>query len=205
MTDPDPITIVLADDEHLLRSALSALLPLDGTIDVVGQAENGSAAVTETLRLLPDVLVIDFEMPEMDGLEAVAAIMAERPGQRVLMLTRHARPGVLRRALKLGVMGFMSKGADPEDIADVIRTVHDGQRWVARDVLEASVVDDSPLTDREADVLRETREGYSVKTVARRLYLAPGTVRNYLSSTMQKTGTATRHDAARVARDRGWL
>ncbi|MEI5583565.1 MULTISPECIES: response regulator transcription factor [unclassified Agromyces] len=205
MTDARPVTIVLADDEQLLRAALAALLPLDGTIEVVAQAENGRDAVTATLRHRPDVLVVDLEMGGMDGLEAVAAIMSERPEQRVLMLTRHARPGVLRRALKLGVLGFMSKGADPEDIAAVIHELHAGRRWIAHDVLEASVVDDSPLTEREADVLRETREGYSVKEISRRLYLAAGTVRNYLSTAMQKTGTTTRHDAARVARDRGWL
>lgn len=205
MTDMDPITIILADDEHLLRTALSALLMLDGTIDVVAQAENGDEAVTATLQLNPDVLVIDLEMPGMDGLEAVASIKLKSADQRVLMLTRHARQGVLRRALKLGVLGFMSKGADPEEIAEVIRKVNDGQRWIAHDVLEASVVDDSPLTEREADVLRETREGYSVKDIARRLHLAPGTVRNYLSYATQKTATTTRHDAARTARDRGWL
>jgi two-component system response regulator DesR len=205
VTDASPVTIVLADDEQLLRAALAALLPLDGTIEVVAQAENGRDAVTATLRHRPDVLVVDLEMDGMDGLEAVAAIMSERPAQRVLMLTRHARPGVLRRALKLGVLGFMSKGADPEDIAAVIHELHAGRRWIAHDVLEASVVDDSPLTVREADVLRETREGYSVKEISRRLYLAGGTVRNYLSTAMQKTGTTTRHDAARVARDRGWL
>lgn len=196
---------MLADDEQLLRAALAALLPMDGTIEVVAQAENGADTVTATLRHRPDVLVVDLEMPGMDGLEAVAAILSERPEQRVLMLTRHARPGVLRRALKLGVLGFMSKGADPEDIAAVVRELHAGRRWIAHDVLEASVVDDSPLTEREADVLRETREGYSVKEISRRLYLAAGTVRNYLSTAMQKTGTTTRHDAARVARDRGWL
>ncbi|WP_426182162.1 response regulator transcription factor [Microbacterium sp. TWP3-1-2b2] len=205
MTSTPPIRIVLADDEHLLRTALAALLPLDGTIEVVAQAESGSEAVTATRVHSPDVLVIDLEMPEMDGIDAVASIMGERPEQRVLMLTRHARPGVLRRALKLGVLGFMSKGADPEEIVEVIHALHAGRRWIAHDVLEASVVDDSPLTDREADTLRETREGYSVKDIARRLHLAPGTVRNYLSSAMQKTGTAARHDAARVARDRGWL
>lgn len=204
-TNEHAIRIILADDEHLLRSALAALLPLDGTIEVVAQVGNGHEAVAETRRHRPDVLVIDLEMPEMDGLEAAAAVLQERSEQRVLMLTRHARPGVLRRALKVGVQGFMSKGADPEDIAEVIRELHAGRRWIAHDVLEASVMDDSPLTEREAETLRETREGYSVKDIARRLYLAPGTVRNYLSSAMQKTGTTTRHDAARAARDRGWL
>jgi len=205
MTESGPIRIILADDEHLLRAALSSLLTLDGTIEVVAQAENGHEAVTATLRHHPDVLVIDLEMPGMDGLDAVASIISTSPEQRVLMLTRHARPGVLRRALKLGVMGFMSKSADPEEIAEVIHKVNDGQRWIAHDVLEASVVDDSPLTEREADVLRETREGYSVKEISRRLHLASGTVRNYLSNATQKTATTTRHDAARAARDRGWL
>lgn len=204
-TDVEPVRIVLADDERLLRGALAALLPLDGTIEVVAQADNGADAVTATRRHSPDVVVMDLEMPELDGLEAVRVILAERPEQRVLMLTRHARPGVLRRALGLGIVGFMSKGADPEEIAEVIHKLHAGGRWIAHDVLEASVVDDSPLTDREADALRETREGYSVRDIARRLHLAPGTVRNYLSSAMQKTGATTRHDAARAARDRGWL
>jgi len=204
MTD-NQIRVVLADDEQLLRSALVALLPLYGTIDVVAEAEDGAAAVEATLRSRPDVLVIDLEMPRMDGLEAVESILRDLPTQAILMLTRHARPGVLRRALKLGVRGFMSKSADPEEIADVIRHLHGGGRWIAHDVLEASVVDDNPLTDRELDVLRETSEGYSVKDIAKRLHLAAGTVRNYLSSSMQKTGTSTRHDAARLSRGRGWL
>ncbi len=200
-----PVRVVLADDELLLRTALSALLPLDGLIQVVGQASNGDEAVASTLEHEPDVLVIDLEMPGTDGLQAVARILTERPAQRVLMLTRHARPGVLRRALDLGVLGFMSKASDPEDIADAVERVHAGQRWISHDVLEAAMADDSPLTAREVDVLRETREGYSVRDIARRLHLAPGTVRNYLSSAMQKTGTSTRHDAARVAHERDWL
>jgi len=205
MSDDARVRVVLADDEQLLRSALAALLPMDSPIDILEEAVDGAAAVEATLRLRPDVLVIDLEMPRMDGLEAVELILRDIPNQTILMLTRHARPGVLRRALKLGVRGFMSKAADSEQIADVIQQLHRGGRWIAHDVLEASVVDDSPLTDRELDTLRETREGYSVKEIAKRLHLASGTVRNYLSSAMQKTGTGTRHDAARHARDRGWL
>ena len=201
----EKIKVVLADDEQLLRSAMAALLPLDGTIEVVAEAEDGAAAVQAALLHRPDVLVIDLEMPRMDGLEAVESILRDVPTQAILMLTRHARPGILRRALKLGVRGFMSKSADPEEIADVIRHLHGGGRWIAHDVLEASVVDDNPLTDRELDVLRETSEGYSVKDIAKRLHLASGTVRNYLSSSMQKTGTSTRYDAARLSRGRGWL
>ncbi|WP_157001730.1 response regulator transcription factor [Agromyces laixinhei] len=205
MTSAGRVRIILVDDEHLLRTALATLLPLDGTVEVMAQADDGADAVTAVLAHRPDVLVIDLEMPGVDGLEATATILDRHPGQRVLMLTRHARPGVLRRALKLGVLGFISKSSDPDDIVHAIHQVHAGKRWIAHDVLEASMTDDSPLTEREADALRETRNGYAVKDIARRLYLSSGTVRNYLSNAMRKTNTTTRHDAARVANDRGWL
>ncbi|GAA3682076.1 response regulator transcription factor [Nonomuraea antimicrobica] len=198
-------TVVLADDEALLRKALAALLPLEGDVTVLAEAEEGEAAVRATLRHRPDVLVIDLEMPGVDGLDAVARIRRELPDQVILMLTRHARPGVLRKALKLGVRGFASKSADPAHIASVIKTLHEGRRWIDPDVSAAAVVDDCPLTDREIDVLRATREGYSVADIATRLHLAKGTVRNYLSNAMQKTQTRTRHEAARYAREHDWL
>ncbi|MBF0815549.1 response regulator transcription factor [Microbacterium paludicola] len=205
MSSGDSIRVVLADDEQLLRYTLGALLTLDGSIAIVGQASDGAEAVTVAVRERPDVLVIDLEMPGTDGLHAVESIRRQVPEQKILMLTRHARPGVLRRALKAGVRGFMSKSADPELIGDVIHRLHEGGRWVDHDVLEASMIDDSPLSDRELDALRVTLEGYSVREIAARLHLAPGTVRNYLSSAMQKTHSATRQDAARHARSRGWL
>ncbi|WP_349425979.1 response regulator transcription factor [Microbacterium sp. LWS13-1.2] len=205
MSSGNGIRVVLADDEQLLRYTLGALLALDGSIAIVGQASDGAEAVTVAIRERPDVLVIDLEMPGTDGLHAVESIRRQIPDQKILMLTRHARPGVLRRALKAGVRGFMSKSADPELIGDVIRRLHEGGRWVDHDVLEASMIDDSPLSDRELDALRETLEGYSVKEIAARLHLAPGTVRNYLSSAMQKTHRSTRQEAARHARSRGWL
>ncbi|MFD7499619.1 response regulator [Streptomyces sp. NPDC059850] len=198
-------TVVLADDEALLRKALAALLPLEGDITVLTEAEEGGAAVRATLRHQPDVLVIDLEMQGVDGLEAVAAIRRARPDQVILMLTRHAKPGVLRKALKLGVQGFVSKAADPAHIASVIATLHAGKRWIDPDVSALAVVDDCPLTDREIDVLRATGEGYSVADIAAQLHLAGGTVRNYLSHAMQKTQTRTRHEAARYARKRDWL
>lgn len=197
--------VVLADDEVLLRKALVALLPLEGEITVVAEAEDGEAAVEATLRHRPDVLVIDLEMPGVDGLGAVASIRRTRPGQVILMLTRHARPGVLRKALKLGVQGFVSKSAEPAHIASVIKTLHEGRRWIDPDVSALAVVDDCPLTDREIDVLLSTGDGYSVADIATRLRLAEGTVRNYLSNAMQKTQTRTRHEAARYAREHDWL
>jgi two-component system, NarL family, response regulator DesR len=198
-------TVVLADDEALLRKALASLLPLEGEITVLAEAEDGEAAVEATLRHQPDVLVIDLEMPGVDGLGAVARIRHTRPDQVILMLTRHAKPGVLRKALKLGVQGFVSKSAEPAHITSVIRTLHEGKRWIDPDVSALAVVDDCPLTERELDVLRVTGDGYSVADIAKQLHLAEGTVRNYLSNAMQKTQTRTRHEAARYVREHDWL
>ncbi|CAM5692899.1 response regulator transcription factor [Streptomyces purpurascens] len=198
-------TVVLADDEALLRKALAALLSLEDEITVLAEAQDGESAVRATLKHQPDVLVIDLEMPGVDGLGAVAEIRRARPEQVILMLTRHARPGVLRKALKLGVQGFVSKSAEPAHITSVITTLHDGKRWIDPDVSALAVVDDCPLTDREIDVLRVTRDGYTVADIAARLHLAEGTVRNYLSNAMQKTQTRTRHEAARYAWEHDWL
>ncbi|OQO89818.1 response regulator transcription factor [Saccharomonospora piscinae] len=198
-------TVVLADDEALLRKALASLLPLEGDVTVLAEAHDGDTAIEATLRHEPDVLVIDLEMPGVDGLGAVSAIRRVRPDQVILMLTRHARPGVLRKALRLGVQGFVSKSAEPAHITSVIGTLHAGKRWIDPDVSALAVVDDCPLTDREVDVLRVTGDGYSVAEIARRLHLAEGTVRNYLSNAMQKTQTRTRHEAARYAREHDWL
>jgi two-component system response regulator DesR len=198
-------TVVLADDEALLRKAMAALLPLEGEITVLAEAEDGETAVQATLRHQPDVLVIDLEMPGVDGLAAVAEIRRARPDQVILMLTRHARPGVLRKALKLGVQGFVSKSAEPAHIVTVIAALHEGRRWIDSDVSALAIVDDCPLTERELDVLRVTGGGYSVADIAAQLHLAQGTVRNYLSSAMQKTQTRTRHEAARYAREHDWL
>ncbi|WP_052847968.1 response regulator transcription factor [Streptomyces avicenniae] len=198
-------TVVLADDEALLRKALASLLPLGGGITVLAEAADGGSAVEATLRHRPDVLVIDLEMPGLDGLGAVSEIRRALPEQVILMLTRHARPGVLRKALKLGVQGFVSKAAEPGHITTVITALHEGRRWIDPDVSALALVDDCPLTDREIDVLRGTREGFAVAEIAARLHLAEGTVRNYLSRAMQKTQTRTRHEAARYAREHDWL
>ena len=198
-------TVVLADDEALLRKALATLLPLEGDVAVLAEAEDGESAVRATLRHRPDVLVIDLEMPGVDGLGAVAEIRRTRPEQVILMLTRHARPGVLRKALKLGVQGFVSKSAEPAHIVAVVSTLNEGRRWIDPEVSALAVIDDCPLTDRELDVLRVTGAGYSVADIAAQLHLAQGTVRNYLSHAMQKTQTRTRHEAARYAREHDWL
>lgn len=205
MSGEEVVTVLLADDERLVRSALAALLPIHGRIRVLAQAEDGAAAVRLTREHRPDVVVMDLDMPHLDGLQAAGEIRGERPEQVIVLLTRHSRPGVLRRALQTGVRGFLSKSADPERIAEVVAAVAAGQRWIDPDIAARAIADDCPLTARELDVLRETGDGYAVKEIARRLHLAAGTVRNYLSSAMQKTQTTTRHDAARLARERDWL
>lgn len=199
------ITILLADDEALLRRALAQLLPMEGDIEIIAEASTAREAVETTLRERPDVLVIDLEMPGDDGLAAVSAIRQARPAQVVLMLTRHAKPGVLRRALKLGVQGFVTKAADPAHIAAVIEALHAGKRWIDPAVAARAVIDDCPLTDRELDALRLTSEGYMVADIAAQLSLAEGTVRNYLSNAMSKTQARSRHEAARYAREHDWL
>lgn len=199
------IRVVLADDEGLIRTALATLLPLEGDISVVAEASDGHQALAAFKEHLPDVLVLDLEMPGLDGLDVAGAVLADHPNQSILMLTRHARPGMLRSALKLGVRGFLGKHSAPDTIAEAIAHVAGGGRHVDPTVSAQALIDDSPLTEREKDVLRVASDGYSVTDISRILHLAPGTVRNYLSSAIGKTHTTTRHDAARYAREQGWI
>ena len=204
------IRILIADDENLLRGALAALLDLEDGIEVVAQADNGRDAIRLAVEVEPDVVLLDLEMPGadgtgIDGIDTAAAIIDARPSQAIILLTRHGRPGVLRRALHAGVRGFLGKTVEPERLAAVIADVHAGHRYIDSEISTAAMMDDCPLTERELDVLRLTTEGLSVREMGLRLHLASGTVRNYLSSAMQKTATGSRHEAARVARERNWL
>lgn len=204
------IRVLLADDENLLRLALASLLDLTGEIEVIAQADNGTDAVRLAGAHDPDVVLLDLEMPGpdgagIDGIEAATRILATRPEQAIILLTRHGRPGVLRRALKSGVRGFLGKTVDPDRLAGIIADVHGGARYIDSEISTAAMIDDCPLTERELDVLRLTADGLSVRDMGAALHLASGTVRNYLSSAMQKTGTASRHEAARRARERSWL
>ena len=129
----------------------------------------------------------------------------DSPGQAIILLTRHARPGVLKRALKVGIRGFLAKTVDPERLAQVIGDVNSGLRYIDSEISTAAMIDDCPLSERELDVLRLTLDGRSVREMSAELHLASGTVRNYLSSAIQKTGAASRHEAARRARERSWV
>ncbi len=200
------IRLLIADDEELLRSALAALLALEPDLTVVAEAATSTDAVRLAREHRPDIAVLDLEMPPADGLDAAARIMAALPGVRIVLVTRHARPGVLRRALAAGVSGFVPKTTPASRLAEIIRDVAAGRRYIDTDIAASALTEGPcPLTDRELDVLRACRTGASVVEIAAQVHLAPGTVRNYLSAAMAKLGVGSRHAAARRAWEEGWI
>lgn len=199
------IRVLLADDEDMIRSALAALLDLEADLEVVASVGDGTTAVEEADRLRPDVCLLDLEMPGLDGVE-VAGRVAGIYAARVVIVTRHARPGVLRRAMGAGVSGFVTKSTQASALAEVIRSVHAGRRHVDPDIAASALsAERSPLTERELDVLRVGRSAATIQEIADGLHLAPGTVRNYLSQAMQKLGVGTRREASEKAWDEGWI
>ncbi|ADD40218.1 response regulator transcription factor [Stackebrandtia nassauensis] len=200
------IRILVADDEAMLRGALVALLDLESDLDVVAEVDTSTAAVTATAESRPDIAVLDLEMPPADGLVAAEQILRQPTPPRIVLVTRHARPGVLRRALAAGVSAFVPKTTPAERLAEIIRDVHSGRRYVDPDIAASALTEDEcPLTTRELEVLRAARTGASIADIAAAVHLAPGTVRNYLSSAMTKLGVSSRHAAAHAAWEQGWI
>ncbi|MFY1673725.1 response regulator transcription factor [Plantactinospora sp. WMMB334] len=199
------IRLLLADDEDLIRGALAALLELEPDLSVVGQAATSAAAVELTTRHRPDLAVLDLEMPPGDGLDAAAEIRT-RLDIPIVLVTRHARPAVLRRALAVGIGGFVPKTTPASRLAEIIRDVYAGRRYVDSGIAAIALTEnDCPLTLRELDVLRVARTGASAVEIAAAVHLAPGTVRNYLSTAMAKLGVTSRRAAARTAWEQGWI
>lgn len=200
-----PIRLLLADDEHLIRGALCALLSLEPDIEVVASVDNGVAAIDAARTTRPDVCLLDLEMPQADGIEAATRILSS-VATKVVIVTRHTRPGVLRRALAARVAGFVPKSTPAEELANVIRSVVGGKRYIDAEIAATALTAERcPLTERELDVLRRSRSASSLQEIAAYLHLAPGTVRNYLSSAMTKVDARSRHDAAEKAWQQGWI
>lgn len=200
------IRVVLADDQQLVRGALAALLTLEDDLEVVAEVGRGDELVAAVLDNRADVALVDVEMPGLDGLAATEAVRSAAPDCRVLVVTTFGRPGYLRRAMAAGASGFLVKDAPAAELADAIRRVRAGERVVDPALAaESLAVGDSPLTERERDVLVAARGGATVSAIARSVHLSEGTVRNYLSSAIAKSGARTRAEAVRVCDERGWL
>jgi two-component system, NarL family, response regulator DesR len=196
------IRVLIADDQDLVRGGLAALLGLEEGIEVVAEVGRGDLVEAAVAEHDPDVVLLDIEMPGLSGLD-----VAERlRGHRVIIVTTFGRPGYLSRALEAGVAGFVVKDAPVTELTAAVRRVMTGERVIdPRLAVSALTVGPSPLTQREAEVLRVAADGSTVADIARRLFLTEGTVRNYLSSAIGKTGARNRVEAARVAESRGWL
>ncbi len=200
------IRVAMADDQALVRGALAALLDLEPDLTVVGEAESGSALLRLLATTEADVVLVDVEMPDMDGIEATEAIRRSFPATKVLVVTTFGRPGYLRRAVQAGAAGFVVKDTPARQLADTVRRVHSGLRVVDPALAADSLArGESPLTTRETDVLRAAAAGGSVSDIADEVNLSEGTVRNHLSSIIGKTMARNRADAARIAQQSGWL
>ena len=200
------IRLLLADDENLIRTALAALLGLEDDVEVVAQAASGAEALAMARAHRPDVAVLDLQMPDRDGISVAGELAEVLPGCGVVIVTGHGRAGHLKRALSAGVRGFLPKTVNATVLADVVRTVHTGGRYVDPELAaEAISAGDSPLTPREADVLELAAGGAPVEEIAAKVHLSVGTVRNHLSSAAGKLGAPNRHAAVDAARRHGWI
>lgn len=204
------IPVFLADDETLIRAALATMLDLEADLEVVDHVGSGEELLAVWRQRAasepPAVAVIDLQMPGIDGIETATQLQRLTPGAATLIVTSHGRPGYLKRALAAGVRGFLPKTTSAATLAEVIRTVHGGGRYVDPELAaEAISAGDTVLTAREADVLEYALDGSSVEDIARRAHLSPGTTRNYLSAAMAKLGVSNRYEAALRAREKGWI
>lgn len=201
--------VVIAEDQAMVRGALAALLELEGDMEVVASAKDGDEALRMVLEFKPDVLVTDIEMPGSTGLELAAELATLRQrgtvATKVVILTTFARTGYLRRALDAGATGYLLKDAPASQLADALRRVHAGGRAIDPELAVGAWGEEDPLTDRERRVLRAAGNGETTAAIAAALGLSEGTVRNYLSEAIGKLGAQNRVEAARFARERGWL
>jgi len=199
------IRVVIAEDQAMVRGALAALLGTEGDFEIVAQARDGREALEFVRSLKPDVLVTDIEMPHLTGLELASEIQRQKLPVRVVIVTTFARPGYLRRALDAGVAGYLLKDAPASTLAAAIRRIRGGVRVIDPELAAEAWTDADPLTERERQVLRYAGEGMASAEIAATLNLSEGTVRNYLSEAINKCSASNRTEAARIARQKGWL
>jgi two-component system, NarL family, response regulator DesR len=199
------IKVLIVEDQRMLRTALSALLALEDDIDVVGSAGDGLEGMELTRQLQPDIVIADIEMPKKTGLELADWIKQKKLATRVIIVTTFARSGYLRRALDAGVSGYLLKDSPGDVLPNAIRTVYNGGRTIDPELATQAWSEADPLTDRERQVLRLSADGLSNTQIASELNLNGGTVRNYISEAISKLHANNRIDAARIARDKGWL
>jgi two-component system, NarL family, response regulator DesR len=200
------IRVLIAEDQAMVRGALASLLGLEPDIEVVSQVARGDEVLDAVRAARPDVALLDIEMPGASGLEAAEQLRAEVPSCRILILTTFGRPGYLRRAMEQGAAGFLLKDAPAEQLASAIRRAHAGERVVDPGLAAAALSQgENPLTAREQEVLGAARHHATVADLAAALFLSPGTVRNHLSSVMQKLDARNRGEAIQRAEEHGWL
>jgi two-component system, NarL family, response regulator DesR len=199
------IRILLAEDQAMVRGALTALLSLEDDIEVLATCADGLSAWTETRRLRPDVIIADIEMPGLTGLELAMRVREHALPAKIVIVTTFARSGYLRRALDAGVSGYLLKDAPAEQLADAVRKVHRGGRVVDPQLAVEAWTEPDPLNERERQVLRLAGEGVCAADIATQLSLSNGTVRNYLSEAIGKLNAGNRIEAYRLARQKGWL
>ncbi|WP_214324082.1 response regulator transcription factor [Nonomuraea sediminis] len=200
------IRVVLAEDQGMVRGALASLLGLEPDIEVVGEAADGEEAVAVVLKQRPDIALLDIEMPLLDGIGAASRIAVEVPACRVMILTTFGRPGYLRNAMEAGAVAFLVKDSPARELASAIRRVHAGERVIDPGLAAAALsAGPNPLSARERDVLAAAADGSTIGDIARKLHLSEGTVRNYLSSAIQKTHARNRIAAVQRAQTQGWL
>ena len=200
------IRVLLAEDQAMVRGALAALLSREKDIEVVAEVARGDEVVEAALATQPDVALLDIEMPGGDGLAAAQALRKALPTCHSVILTTFGRSGYLRRAMESGAVGFLLKDAPAAELAVALRRVMKGERVVDPDLALAALSEgNNPLTNREREVLSVALFGASMEEIAARLVLSEGTVRNHLSTAMQKLGARNRMEAARLAEQKGWL
>ena len=199
------IRVLIAEDQSMVAGAIAALLGLENDIEIVAKCNDGDSALAGIEREQPDLLLADIEMPGLSGLELAAAVQERYPDCKVIILTTFARAGYLRRALDAGVRGYLLKDAPSERLADAVRQVHRGGRAIDPELAVSAWDEADPLTERERQALKLASDGLSGPAIAERLHLSSGTVRNYLSEAISKLGASNRVEAARIARQKGWL